>query len=61
MDKKNSDAKIAANRRYDTKTYKYYSLRLRYEDDADIIDDLEQAKREGIPVREWIRKYFDKE
>lgn len=57
--KKNSDAKIRANTKYSEKTYKTYALRLRIEDDSDIIESIEHAKEKGLSYREWLRTIFD--
>lgn len=56
---KNTDARIAANRRYDAKTYKRYSVYLRVEDDADIIASIEEAKKNGYSIRDWLKEIFE--
>lgn len=52
-------ARAEANAKYDAKTYKQINFRLRLEDDADILQSLEQARSKGISNREWLRKIFD--
>lgn len=52
-------ARQEANARYDAKTYKRINLRLRLEDDADIIKSMDEAKEHGISNREWLRELFD--
>lgn len=52
-------ARAEANARYNAKTYKQINFRLRLEDDADILQSLEQSQSEGISNREWLRKIFD--
>ena len=58
--KKNSDAKIKANAKYENKTYKTYNMRFRIEEDSDIIEDIERAKGNGLSYREWLRNIYDK-
>lgn len=55
----NSQAKLDANARYDAKTYKLISIKLRLEDDADIIADFQDAHDHGISSREWIRALYE--
>lgn len=54
-----TEAQRLASNRYDAKTYRKISFALRIQDDADIIEDLESAKNEGLSLREWLRKLFD--
>ena len=54
-----SDAKREANDKYDEKTYTRYTIKLRTEDDRDIIESLEAARAEGLKLREWLRELFD--
>ena len=51
--------KLEANAKYDAKTYKEVNIKLRLDEDADIIESLEQAKRDGVHYRDWLRKYFE--
>lgn len=55
-----TEARRAANDRYDAKTYKRVVFALRIKDDADIIEDIESAQSEGATLREWLRNLFDK-
>ena len=56
-----SQARKEANARYDAKTYVQVNARLRKDEDADIIASIEEAKRNGQTIREWLRDLFDKE
>ena len=47
--------------RYQAKTYRKINIALRMEEDADIIASIEEAREQGIPLREWLRELFDKE
>ncbi len=51
-------ARRKANKKYDEKTYKQYSLLLRYEEDADIIKSLDAAIESGMTKREWLRGLY---
>lgn len=55
-----NEARAEANARYDAKTYKPVVIKLRKEDDADIISSIEEAKAKGISLREWVRELYDK-
>ena len=52
-------ARAEANAKYDAKTYKQVNFRLRIEDDADIIESLEDATSKGLHNRDWLRKIFE--
>lgn len=56
-----NEARQAANKRYDDKTYKRLIFRMRIEDDADIIEAFEQAQASGITAREWLRSLIEKQ
>ena len=56
---KYTEAKQNANRRYDEKTYKRYMVYLRMEDDADIIQSIEEAKEHGYSFRQWLRQLYE--
>ena len=55
-----NEARAAANARYDAKTYAKINIALRMEDDADIIQSIEEAKKKGATLREWLRELYDK-
>lgn len=57
--KKVSEAKRQAIARYEAKTYKMYALRLRIDDDSDIIEAIEESKAHGEPMRIWLRRLFE--
>lgn len=50
-----SEAKARANAAYDKKTYKTIGIRLRLEDDADLIASYEKAIQNGVKGRDWLR------
>ena len=52
-------AQSEANAKYDAKTYKKMLFRLRLEDDADIIQSIQEAQDQGLNKREWLRELFD--
>ena len=51
-----SEAKKAANARYDAKTAKYYSLKLNTNTDREIIDHLESQDNVQAYIKSLIRK-----
>ena len=53
-------AKAEATARYQARTYAKINIALRKEDDADILESIEEAKKKGITLREWVRELFDK-
>lgn len=55
-----TEARRAANDRYDAKTYQRITFALRRQEDEDIIRDFEDATAEGLTRREWLRRLFDK-
>ena len=55
-----TEARRAANNKYDAKTYKKISFALRVQEDADIIRSIEDAKVNGVSLRGWLRELFDK-
>lgn len=59
MTREYTQARAEANARYDAKTYKRYLLKLRVEDDADIIKAIQDAQAEGKSKREWLREIFE--
>lgn len=50
-----SEAKARANAAYDRKTYKSINIKLRLEDDVDLIASYEAARQNGIKSRDWLR------
>lgn len=57
---KTTEAQRRASLKYDEKTYRRILLRLRKEEDWDIIESYEKAKVEGKKAREWIRGLYEK-
>lgn len=55
-----SEAQRLAIEKYDAKTYRKVLFSLRLRDDADIIRDIEAARREGLSLRMWLRNVYDK-
>ena len=55
-----SEARYRANKRYDDKTYQTLLVRLRLDEDAEIINAIEKAKADGISYREWLRSIYYK-
>lgn len=51
----NNEARKAATSKYDAKTYKKLTIKVRIEDDADLIASYEKAQKNGITGREWLR------
>lgn len=54
-----TQAQSEANARYDAKTYKTFLFKLRVDDDADIIESLQNAQKNGMNKREWLRELFE--
>lgn len=54
-----SKSRRAANDRYDAKTYVQFNVRLRIEDDADMIKAISAAHEAGLNNREWLRELFE--
>lgn len=55
-----SQAQAEATARYTEKTYLMVNIKLRKEDDADIIEYIRKAQEEGLTSREWLRELFEK-
>lgn len=50
-----SEKKQASNKRYDDKTYKHIMFKLRYDSDADLIEEIQALTSNGGSKREWLR------
>ena len=48
-----------ATARYQEKTYKRYAIVFRKDDDADIIQEIDDAHLHGITSRELIRSWYE--
>ena len=59
MTREYTQSRAEANARYDAKTYKVMTFKLRVEDDADIIAAIQEAQADGINKREWLRELFE--
>lgn len=44
---------------YQARTYKKVLFQLRLDDDADMIEDWQLAKENGLKSREWVRMMFE--
>lgn len=55
-----TEARAAANKKYDDATYKNVLIRLRIEDDKDILEDIEEAQKRGMRLRDWLREVWEK-
>ena len=54
-----SQSKLEANNRYDAKTYKRFVVRLRIDDDREIIKAFEEQREEGIPLRHYLHELIE--
>ena len=54
-----ADSKRKANDKYDAKTYRQVNFRLRVDDDAEIIKDMDDATSKGLNHREWLKNMFE--
>ena len=59
MGAKYTESQARAFAEYDAKTFRKVLFRLRYEEDADIIADYDEAREHGIKKNEWLREMFD--
>ena len=50
-----NETKRRNNERYDAKTYKRLTIKVRLEEDSDLIASYEEAQKNGITGREWLR------
>lgn len=53
-----TQAQREAIERYESKIYKKYLIRLRIDEDKEIIEAFEKAKKDGRPYRELLREKF---
>jgi hypothetical protein len=58
--RKYNEARAKANKKYDGKTYKTYGLRLRLEEDREIIESIDSFRRGGRSLREWINDLYER-
>lgn len=54
-----TESRAEANKRYDDKTYKRLSFKLRIDDDADLIEAWRKAHEHGLSNREWLRALIE--
>lgn len=47
-------------KRYNDKTYQYYKINLRKDDDAELIQYIEEQKKNGVSPSETLRQLFKK-
>lgn len=50
-----------ANRKYQAKTYKRYTINLKIKEDKALIEDIEKRERKGEYIRELLIKYMNKD
>lgn len=50
-----TEARKRATDKYDAKTYKKITMKLRLVEDADLIASFEEAQKKGMTGREWLR------
>lgn len=48
------DARAKANKKYDSKTYKQMTVRLRLDEDAELIEAMRKNTENGGTFREWL-------
>ena len=44
--------------RYDAKTYRKINIALRLDDDQEIIDSMDDARANGVKLREWLSNIY---
>ena len=54
-----TEAQARASAEYEARTNKQFQFKLRLDEDADIITNLEESMSHGIKKREWLRELFD--
>lgn len=54
-----TEAQARASAAYEAKTNKQFQIKLRLDEDADIIADLEESMQHGIKKREWLREMYE--
>lgn len=54
-----TEAQARASAAYEEKTNKQFQFKLRLDEDADIIADIEESMAHGIKKREWMRDLFN--
>lgn len=59
MGAKWTEAQARASAEYEARTNKQFQFKLRLDEDADIIADLEESMSHGLKKREWLRELFD--
>ena len=53
------EAHLKANERYLKKTYKQIPIRLKKDEDKDILDSIQEARARGISMRQWLRDLYE--
>lgn len=57
--RKRYQSELDAIDRYNERTYHLIAIKLRKEDDEDIIKDFLDAKERGIKSRDWLRTMYE--
>lgn len=58
VDSKYYEARQRAVEKYQAKTYRKINVALRLDEDADIIESMDYARDNGIPLRQWLSDIF---
>ena len=54
-----AESKRKAIDKYDEKTYRKVAFKLRKEDDAELIKDMDEAFARGINRRQWLKGIYE--
>lgn len=52
-------SKVAASKKYDKKTYKLVTIHFRKEEDWELIEALDTAKKKGVAYREALQSWYE--
>lgn len=58
--KRKTHTSSEVKKRYNDKTYQYYKINLRKDDDAELIQYIEEQKKNGVSPSETFRQLFKK-
>ena len=58
--KRKTHTSSEVKKRYNDKTYQYYKINLRKDDDAELIQYIEEQKKNGVSPSETLRQLFKK-
>ena len=57
-DSKYYESQQRAREKYDAKTYRKINVALRLDEDAEVIESMDYARDNGIPLRQWLSDIF---